>query len=222
MIEKESNPDAFNAFFEQSKLRAFFFKKSEVNGDVYYSIHKKIVEIIIRDMLFDENKLISGDIAMKAFVPVTNESEEIIFYTVHIKNKLQFNYVIELLSTVLSFRQISKVVKSNRENLGTAAKVGCISPGEASNFSRLTCVIGLQAMVEIMRSCWALSIGADESNDKGLASVMPTSSRVEADFFFMNFCKDEYSSNLSDYSLERIMFECQLKQLDFPMGCIYD
>lgn len=56
----------------------------------------------------------------------------------------------------------------------------------------------------------------------GLASVMPTSSRVEANFFFMNFCKDEYSSNLSDYSLERIMFECQLKQLDFPMGCIYD
>lgn len=56
--EKESNSDAFNVFFEQSKLRAFFFKKSEVNGVVSYSMNKNIVEIIIWDMLFDENKLV--------------------------------------------------------------------------------------------------------------------------------------------------------------------
>lgn len=50
---------------------------------------------------------------MKAFEPVTNEFGEIISYTVHIKNKLQFNHVLELLSADLNFRQISKVVQSD-------------------------------------------------------------------------------------------------------------
>lgn len=52
--------------------------------------------------------------------------------------------------------------------------------------------------------------------------VMPTTSRVEADFSFMNYCKDDYNSNLSDYSLEGVMFARQLKQLDSLIACIYD
>lgn len=162
-----SDPGSFEAFFEQSKLEAFFFKKSDVNGALSYSIDKDIVEVVIRDMLFDENELIAGDIAMKAFKPVTNEAGEVLSYTIHIKNKPQFDHVCELLSASLSFRQISKVVRSDRENLCASSKVGCISPGEASNIARLACAIGLQAMAEIMRACWAFSIGADESNDEG-------------------------------------------------------
>ncbi|OAE22784.1 hypothetical protein AXG93_2035s1680 [Marchantia polymorpha subsp. ruderalis] len=156
-------------------------------------------------------------------------------------------------------------------------------------------------MVEIMQSCWAFSIGADESNDEGgdphldlririplvvgydgeakiqhdfhllaiplfslahtsqtyadivikmldslssnwrmkligsstdevgnmvghtgLASVMPTTNRVEADFSFMNYRKNEYNSNLSDYSLEGVMFARQFKQLDSLISYIYD
>lgn len=47
---------------------------------------------------------------------------------------------------------------------------------------------------------------------------MPTTSRVETDFSFMNYCRDEYNPNLSDYSLEGVMFARQLKALDSLTG----
>ena len=48
----------------------------------------------------------------------------------------------------------------------------------------------------------------------GLASLMPTTSRVEADFSFINYRKNEYTSALSDFSLEGILFARQLKELE--------
>lgn len=163
---RREDPDAFAAFFGQSKLEAFFFKESDVNGAVNYSIDKVIVEDIVRDLLFEEDEVIAGDIAMRAFTKVTDANGEVLSYTVHIKHKRQFDHVVDLLAAGLSFRQISKVVRSDRENLGAAAKVGTLSPGEASNYARLAAAIGLQALSEIMKVSWCFSIGADESNDE--------------------------------------------------------
>lgn len=45
----------------------------------------------------------------------------------------------------------------------------------------------------------------------GLGFVFPTTSRVGADFSFTNHQKDEYSTILSDLSLEDLLFAGQLK-----------
>ena len=55
-------------------------------------------------------------------------------YQVTLSNLLQFNYVVSLLASGLSFRQISQVVLENYNQLGCAVKTGCVSEGEASCF----------------------------------------------------------------------------------------
>lgn len=56
----------------------------------------------------------------------------------------------------------------------------------------------------------------------GLATVMPTTSRVEADFSFINYRKDEFNSALSDFSLEGVLFARQRKDLDSLLACLHE
>lgn len=125
-----------------------------------------------------------------------------IFYIVHIKNNSQLNHVLELLSAGISFCQVSKVVHSDRENFGTAAKVGCTSLGEASNFLCLACAIGLQAMVEIMQSCWAFFIKTDKSNDEDEDPHLDLTIRFPSVLGYDGEAKIQHVfSSLSDYSV---------------------
>lgn len=64
---------------------------------------------------------------------MTKEDIEALSHTIRINNKRQLGHVIDLMESGLSLRQISKVDKNYRENIGAAAKVGTVSPGEASN-----------------------------------------------------------------------------------------
>ncbi len=73
----------------------------------------------------------------------------------------------DLVAAGLSFRQIAKVIRSDRENLNAAAKIGSVSHGEASCMTRIGCAIGLQSLSEIMKAHWAFSIGADEASEQG-------------------------------------------------------
>ena len=173
---KASNPEAFSSFFEQTMLQAFWYKKADVDGKLHYNIEKDIIEVIIRDMLFDEQEkdgdengsgLLPGDLAMKAFKHVKNEAGEVVSYMVTIENKAQFDHVCELVSACLSFRQVAKVVKSDRENLKAAARISSVSSGQVATLARIACAIGLQTLSEIMQDSWAFSIGADESNNDG-------------------------------------------------------
>ena len=54
----------------------------------------------------------------------------------------------------------------------------------------------------------------------GLATIMPTTSRVEADFSQVNYRKDAFCSNLSDFSLEGVMHSKQLGDLEKYVGVI--
>ena len=47
----------------------------------------------------------------------------------------------------------------------------------------------------------------------GLATVMPTTSRVEGDFSLVNYRKNDHCSNLSDFALEGVMHSHQLREL---------
>jgi hypothetical protein len=47
----------------------------------------------------------------------------------------------------------------------------------------------------------------------GIATVMPTTSRVEGDFSLMNYRRNEYCANLTDISLEGVMHSKQYPDL---------
>ena len=67
-------------------------------------------------------RLQAGDRGMRVFTPqqVTADdgSQIISCYSVSIPNILQFDYVVSLLAAGLSFRQIARVVRENRDRLG--------------------------------------------------------------------------------------------------------
>lgn len=115
----------------------------------------------------NEAENIAGDTAMKAFKKLKTEARGVILSSFHIKSKAQLYHVVELLAAGLSFCQILKAAKTDLENPGAAAMVGCMSPGEASNISRLACATGSQAFADPMHSYRPFSIGIDESNDEG-------------------------------------------------------
>ena len=47
----------------------------------------------------------------------------------------------------------------------------------------------------------------------GIATVMPTTSRVEGDFSLMNWRRNDYCANFTDYSLEGCLHAKQFKAL---------
>lgn len=172
---KNEDPEAFNHFFSQSRIESFFEKCCKINGGKRtITVRKEIVEVIVREMLFDETDVLAGDRAMAAFTAVYEDEknadtgaleQKVSCYTVSLNNQLQFDYVVSLIAAGLSFNQISAVIKENRDRLGTAAKSGCVSPGEASNFSRIVCALCLDVIGEIMNKTWSFSITADASTD---------------------------------------------------------
>lgn len=180
---KDEDPSALSTFFSQTVVEAYFEKRSVIdNGKLYLAISKDVVEVVIKEMLFDSSELLAGDIAMSAFVPITQEhadgSTETVSYQVVVKNQVQFDYVVSLIACGLSFRQISLVVKENRDKLGTAAKTGCVSPGEAANISRIVCATSLQLISDLMNASWAFSIAADASTDDFNNSHLDTRVRL--------------------------------------------
>lgn len=164
---KDENPDDFESFFEQSKPEALFLKKDDVNSLTTYSLEKNIVEVVVKEFLINDHQNLDGDIAMRAFKPVKDETGDVESYTVSVENKAQFDLVLEMISAALAFRKISKVVRSDRENVCAAAKDVTVSPGESSCIPRIECEIEIQALSELMKIMWAFAIGADESNKYG-------------------------------------------------------
>ena len=57
------------------------------------------------------------------------------------------------------------MVLENRNQLGCAAKTGCVSEGEASCFYRIVCAVVLQVLADIISQVWAFSVGSDVSTD---------------------------------------------------------
>ena len=107
--------------------------------------------------------------AMDVFKPVfsieDNGSKIVERYNVVISAPMEFDYVVSLLATGLSFNQISTVIDCNRTVLETAGKQKSLSPGEVSCTSRIVCAIALQLLSDLMRNSWAFSIAADASTD---------------------------------------------------------
>ncbi len=162
----ETDPDAFEPFFHQLKLQAFYFESQDVKR--FYSINKDIIEVVVKKVLIEDQEKLDGDIAMPAFKAVKDDSGEVLSYTVAVKKKAQFNHVLGLVATGLSFRQNAKVIHSDRERISTRLRrlVRChmVKPRA---WRALDVQLVLQSLLEIMKASWAFSIGADEATEQG-------------------------------------------------------
>jgi hypothetical protein len=112
----------------------------------------------------------SGDLALQLIYPNEDDEGNVESYSVTVKNSAAYDNVTALVAAGLSFRQISKVVDSDRKHLQAAGKIGSIHCGEASHMARIACALGLQSISQIMRNCWAFVIAADESSKAGFDS----------------------------------------------------
>ncbi|CAN8076858.1 unnamed protein product [Agarophyton chilense] len=79
----------------------------------------------------DDVEFLSGDGGIDIFVPQHKVAENVAKIvscdTLVIRNLVQFDYVVSLLSACLSFRQTSKAVQENRDRLGAACTISCVS-----------------------------------------------------------------------------------------------
>ncbi len=55
----------------------------------------------------------------------------------------------------------------------------------------------------------------------GLSSIMPTTSRAEADLSFINYRKDDFNSAMSDFVFEGVLFARQRKDLETLLNYLY-
>ena len=55
----------------------------------------------------------------------------------------------------------------------------------------------------------------------GLATMMPTTSRVEGDFSLMSYRRNSYCAGLTDFPLEGVMYAKQYKALQQAAARLY-
>ena len=156
---------------------AFFGKRSTIIGSkCVFTVNKAIVKVIIQEFMLttlcgkDDNDndgkgTLTGDQGMNIFLPqyvVADDGTKVVScYFVTIHNRLQYDYIVALLSAGLLFRQISRVVQENRDQLFIAIKLGGVSEGDDSNFLPVTCILGLQIIAELILHSWAFSVATD-------------------------------------------------------------
>ena len=112
----------------------------------------------------------------------------------------------------LGEQELQKITEQNAQLVKVVArspnvKAALLTDSRHSSFNRV----------------WS-ALGSDYSSLRmfaaGLASVMPTTSRVEGDFSFINYRKDEYNAALSDFSLEGVLFARQFNDLEAYLHAI--
>lgn len=84
-------------------LQAFFLKEDDAKVLETYSLHKKIVEVVVKELFIEDQDKVDSHIAMHAFKPVKNETGDVESYSVSMKNKAHLNHVLEMISAGLSF-----------------------------------------------------------------------------------------------------------------------
>ncbi|OAE35286.1 hypothetical protein AXG93_392s1350 [Marchantia polymorpha subsp. ruderalis] len=118
-------------------MEAFFDKRVNIEDrHRIVSIDKNIVEVVVYEMLYnlnDENHQLASDRAMDVFKPVLSIKDDgskiVERFNVVISTPMEFDYVVSLLATGLSFNQISTVIDCNQTVLETG-KQKSLSPRE--------------------------------------------------------------------------------------------
>jgi len=152
------------------------FGTSQNSHPNVFKINSLIVETVIGDMFFhpDDHDGITRTQALKSFIPCSDpnihddDSETRSYYTVAIKNPLQFQLIIAYLASGLSFRQAENVLTKTKKLTGNA-QLGSISDAIVANFACIVCALNLQKLSDILNdaSIWAFSLANDSSTHYG-------------------------------------------------------
>lgn len=73
------------------------------------------------------------------------------YYSVIMKNPLQFRLVVDYIAAGLSFRQVETVINKTRKH-PSLSSIGAVSDGEVANYARVVCAINLQALFSILNT----------------------------------------------------------------------
>ena len=122
----------------------------------------------------DDHDGVTRTQALKSFTPCSDpnvhddDSETRSYYTVAIKNPLQFQLIIAYLASGLSFRQAENVLTKTKKLTGNA-QLGSISDAIVANYARIVCALNLQKLSDILNdaSIWAFSLANDLSTHYG-------------------------------------------------------
>ena len=118
-------------FFKQVTVDAFLGKRSTIIGSkCVFTVNKAIVKVIVQEFMLttvygkDDNDndgkgTLTGDQGMNIFLPqyvVADDGTKVVScYFVTIHNRLQYNYIVALISSGYLFPQILRVVQENRD-----------------------------------------------------------------------------------------------------------
>jgi hypothetical protein len=117
---KDDSPVAFKTIFTQRVVESFLEKQAMyTSGSQRFTISKDIVEVAIRDMMLDAEEVLSGDIAMKAFVPNfnlrDNGSKQLIDYRAVTQNRIQLDYCVPMAFRFSRYHESSRRTANDLE-----------------------------------------------------------------------------------------------------------
>jgi hypothetical protein len=198
--EVNSSPDSsvletplanrFKKFFRTTFMPAYFEVDQSGKQRATINIGKDIVETVVLGLLFDvdADDVASASRVRAIFEEVHNSDGEPVFsYNIRINNFDQMRYVQRLLGCGLSFVQCAKVVSVSREELRQVAKIGCASENDVARIPRITCVLNLEMLSEMMRTSWAYSVGLDAWTDSFGVSMLDLRIRIPVNGDIHNF-----------------------------------
>jgi hypothetical protein len=137
-----------------------------------FSINRRIVDVVVGDLLFDPNDdevemTRERALALFKLADDTEDDEDAIdAYSVTVKSARLFRMTIKFVACGSSFRMASRLLQEVRDETGLGYLSG-ISEGKVSQFIRVLVAANLQKLSEISKKLWAFSIALDAGHSAG-------------------------------------------------------
>ena len=149
----------------KNTVRAYFGGRQ---APLVEDIDAPIVDILIAEMLFDaDTEETTIHHALKPFeMPEVVEDDGSVkkWFTVTLKNPLQFHCSIDYLAVGCSFRQSAEIFMATKERTGMAS-MGSLHQGVVAKYAQICCAINFMRLKMILEEkCWTFSVALDMSN----------------------------------------------------------
>ena len=146
-------------------VRAYF---GGLQVPIIVDIDADIVDVIFAQMLFDEEaSKTTVTNALKAFElkESTDDNGSLkMWYSVMLKNSLQFYCIVDYLSVGCSFRQSAEIDMATRERTRIAS-MGSLNQGTIAKYARVCCAMNyMELKMLLSEDCWTFSVALDMSN----------------------------------------------------------
>ena len=146
-------------------VRAYF---GGLQVPIIVDIDADIVDVIVAQMLFDEEaSKTTVTNALKAFElkESTDDNGSLkMWYSVMLKNSLQFYCIVDYLSVGCSFRQSAEIDMATRERTRIAS-MGSLNQGTIAKYARVCCAMNyMELKMLLSEDCWTFSVALDMSN----------------------------------------------------------